>query len=402
VRLHPAAWSLFFLLAAGIVAAAFVAVQGRETGTPAYSGPTIDGGTFDLSAERGRVVVLDFFNVYCDGCAILEKELQSLVPTWDPERVRVVSIGIAPSNTIDDLTTYARAHNLTWAVVSDPGEAVTRFSVIAMPTLVIVDPEGHIVHHAGGIPPASKIDHVVQTALAGDSGPVGFARYSLWGLAVVAAVASFFSPCAIGLLPGYVAHTVRFPAGGSSLRRAGAFGALAATGLLLVFLGVGGLAYVFGQAIGRYVGWLAPFMGAVFILVGLLLLLRPYSVALQRVFSPLTQVQPEAHQRGLGYFLYGVGYGAGAAGCTAPVLISLAALATNVGPVTGLALVGVYATSAALLMAVLTIVVAGGREGVAAWIRRHAAKVEIVSALAFVAGGAFLLWFAWRAGLFAL
>lgn len=400
MKLHPAAWSLFLLLAAGIVTAAFLAVRPDASGTPSYSVPTLDGGTFDLAAERGHVVVLDLFNIYCEGCAILENDLKTLLPTWNASEVRVVSVGLPPRNEEDDLRPYVAEHNITWTVARDTDGGIEKFSAVALPTLVIVDPSGAIVFHQSGLPGTARIDAAVQDALSSRAAPVEYARYPLWGIAIVAAIASFFSPCAIGLLPSYVAHAVRFAPGEGrgSMLRAARLGGLAALGLLLVFLGMGGLAYGFGRLVSPYIQWLAPFMGGVFVLVGLLLLVRPYSLWLQRLFAPLTQTSGATSQRGISYFVYGIGYGAGAAGCTAPVLLSLAALASSASALLGVALVGLYALTAAILMAVLTMVVAGGRAGAAAWIRTNAHKVEVASALLFVGAGIFVLWFAWRAG----
>lgn len=405
MKIHPAAWSLFLLLATGIVAAAYVGFQPRASSAPNLRVPTTNNETFALSDQRGQIVVLDFFQIWCESCAIVEKEIHSRIDAWNQSGVRVVSVGVAPANTLDDLRTYQAEHNLTWTVASDTDRAVEKFSVIGLPTVAVVDGAGHLVFHRSGPVTASQLDAVIAQTQAQARAPVAVAKYSLWGLAAVAGIASFFSPCAIGLLPGYVAHAVRFsgPTGQRApLRRAAAWGALAATGLLLVFLGLGGLAYAFGQAAGPFLRALGPFVGALFILVGVLLLVRPYSLVLQRVFSPLTQLSgstaPSAQGGGASYFLYGIGYGAGAAGCTAPVLLNLVALAWTAGPTMGLALIVVYGGTAALLMTVLTVVVAGGRTAVAPWIQRHAHHVEVASALFFVGAGAFLLWFAWRAG----
>jgi len=400
VKVHPAAWSLFLLLAVGIAAAGFYAAQPRTDVAPPYRATTTHGTSFDLEAERGKILVLDFFNIYCESCAILEKDLSALQPQWNESDVRIVSIGVEPANSIEDLSTYEAKHNLTWTVVSDTDGALEKFGVVALPTLAVVDRDGTIVFHAGGLPGRATMTRVVEQAVAGTATTDPYTNYPLWALAMVAAVASFFSPCAIGLLPGYVAHTVRFH-GGRSARRVAGLGGLAALGLLLVFLGIGGLAFAFGRAVSPFVPWLAPLIGLVFVAVGLLLLFRPYSLFLQRVFSPLTQVS-EGGRGGVSYFLYGLGYGAGAAGCTAPVLLSLVALAGGTNAATALLTLVLYAVTAAALMAILTVVVASGREGLGRWIVRHAHKVEVVSALIFVGAGVFLLWFAMRAGTLAV
>lgn len=402
MKLHPASWSLFLLLAAGIVAAGFYWSQPRSSGTPDYASPTLEGETFDVKAQEGRVVVLDIFNVLCESCTLLEKELKTLHAQWDPENVVLASIGAGLPNSAEELADYRTEHGLNWTVVRDTDGAVEKFSAIGFPTLVILDPNGEIVFQRSGLATAAEINKTVSQALALETAPVEFARYSVWGLAIVGAVASFFSPCAVGLLPGYVGHTVRFQgaAEGGRLRRAAELGLIAAAGLLIVFLGIGALAYVFEETIAPYVPWMGPLVGILFVGVGFLLLVRPYSAFLQRVFSPLTAAPGAAGaSRGrLGYFLYGIGYGAGSAGCTAPVLLGLVGLAYQSGPQAGLGVILLWAVTASLLMAVLTIIVAGGRAGVAVWIRRNAKKVETASALLFIGAGLFLVWFAWRVG----
>lgn len=406
MKIHPAAWSLFLLLATGIVAAGFYAAQPRAETTPPLTVPTTGNETFTLAAEHGRVVVLDFFQIWCESCLIVERDLQELAAEWNASEVRIVSVGVEPANGLDELRTYQSEHNLTWTVASDTDGAVEKFGVFALPTLVIVDPDGAIVYHKAGIAGADEIRTTVANAIAREEARVEYVQYSLGALAVTAGVASFFSPCAVGLMPGYVGHAVR-SLGPARYGRALALGGMAALGLLLVFLGIGGLAVVFGQALTPYITWLAPLMGFVFILAGLLLLVRPYSLGLQRVFRPLTDMPAADDAEGratrpLGFFLYGVGYGAGAAGCTAPILLNLVALGAVAGPATGVKLLALYAGTAALLMAVLTLVIAGGRESVGNLIRKHAHKVEVASALLFVGAGVFLLWFAERAGTLAL
>lgn len=404
MKLHPATWSLFLLLATGLVAAAFYALQPRAEGTPDLVLPTTDNETFVLSEQQGTVVLLDFFQIACDSCKILERELEKASASWNASQVRIVSIGLEPDNSLEDLAQYKAKHNLTWTVARDADNGMQKFGVFAVPAFFILNARGDVVFSHTGIGSLNqaKIEAEVARTLAQDRAPVQLARYSLWGLAVVAAVAAFFAPCAIGLLPAYVAHTVRFPGPGKHRpwRRAASLGLLAALGLLLVFLAIGGLAVALGASVSPYVPWLGPVVGVALALVGLLLLLRPYSLTLQRIFSPLTQITATAPGRAphVAYFLYGVGYGAGAAGCTAPVIINLFILAAGVGSRAAITVVFLYAVTAALLMVVLTLVVAGGRQGLARWIQRHARHVEVASALFYILGGLFLWWYAGRAG----
>lgn len=405
MKIHPAAWSLFLLLAVGLVGLGTFALRTGTTTAPPFSVPTTEGQTFDLEAHRGRVVVVDFFATYCADCQIIEQRLKAVQARWGADNVTILSLGVAPHETMEELRAYAAEHEIPWTVARDEDHVGDRYGVFELGRVVIVDPTGDVVYAKAGsfqITQAS-IEEAVDDALAETRAPVRLAEYSVWGLAAVAAVASFFSPCAIGLLPGYVAHTVRSQTAGGKASMTGAarMGLLAALGLLLVFLGIGGLTLLLGRTLTRFVPWFGPLIGLVLLVVGVLLLVRPYSLRLQQVFSPLTQLTTgagEPARGGLNYFLYGMGYGAGASGCTAPILLSLVATAAAFGPATALGALGLYAVTAAALMVVVTLVLAGTGQGTAHWLQQRSRFVETLSALLFLGGGLFLLWYAWRAG----
>lgn len=395
--------SVLLLLALGGLAAAYYARPVPAPETPALVLPTTDNETFDLFAERGHVVVLDFFQVWCESCVILEDELKTVHAASNESEVRIVSVGLPDDNSLEQLRAYQEQHGINWTVARGGSDLVNTFDIIGFPTLVIVDPAGRITHHRGGLADAGAIQRLIGESRTGDSPVAEYPQYSLVGLALAGSLAAFFSPCAVGLLPGYVGHALRAGAahGRHPVLHGTYMGALAALGLLLVFLGIGGLAFAFGRAIAPWVTFLGPLIGILLILVGALLLVRPYSAFLQRFFSPLTGWAARAGEARPGarsYFVYGMGYGAAAAGCTAPILLNLVALAATSGPSAGLGVVLAYAGGAAALLAAVTIIVAGAQRGAADWIRRNANKIETLSALLFIAAGAYLVWFAWRAG----
>ncbi len=177
-------------------------------------------------------------------------------------------------------------------------------------------------------------------------------------LAVGAGIATFFSPCAYPLLPGYVAFAVSRPDGsGPSLSQSLARGLVAGSGIVLALSVLSGVAFWAGTQVIGHLTVLEP-------LVGILLIGLGVSVLVD--WSPPVAISLPARRRSLaGFGLFGFGYGIAAVGCVAPVFVTVIATAFTSPGINGLAIVGTYVAVVAGLMVSLTVatgigVLAGG------------------------------------------
>jgi len=156
-RRHAARWAAG-LVAAALVALALVAATrpsaqassvasplvGRPA--PALSARSFGGQGVSLAADRGQVVVVNFFASWCPPCAAEEPNLARLAFEVSRQRlpVRLVSVDI------DDSTAGARRFvaqwGVTWPVVPDhSGRFAGEFGVGSPPMTFFVDRSGTVV-----------------------------------------------------------------------------------------------------------------------------------------------------------------------------------------------------------------------------------------------------------------
>jgi cytochrome c-type biogenesis protein len=175
-----------------------------------------------------------------------------------------------------------------------------------------------------------------------DGGHVSFA------LAFAAGLASFFSPCVLPVVPGYVTFVTgitldefRAEDGRAVRRRAAVHAGLFILGFSLLFIVLGASATALGAVVRRSLPLLQQVGGAIIVLFGLHMLgwLRIPFLARER------RVQLATKPAGmLGSVIAGVAFGAGWTPCIGPVLATIllyAGATATVGE--GAALLAVYA-----------------------------------------------------------
>lgn len=129
--------------------------------TPAITLRTADGGSFNLSDKRGRVVVLAFGATWVPLSSKELPALQKLADRYAGRKVDVywVSInsakpGARNAATDDELKAFATRNSLRLPVLRDPDQTAFRaLGVANLPTLIIIDREGKVAHKHVGFDP---------------------------------------------------------------------------------------------------------------------------------------------------------------------------------------------------------------------------------------------------------
>ena len=128
---------------------------------PVIDGPTLDGSTFDLSDERGRWVLVNFFATWCIPCLEEHPELVAF-----HERHRALGDASVVSVLFDDDPDEARAvfreRGGSWPVVIDRQAAISvAYGVARVPESFLVAPDGTVVQRLVGGVTAKQLDDLL-------------------------------------------------------------------------------------------------------------------------------------------------------------------------------------------------------------------------------------------------
>lgn len=386
------------LLAFALAPRTEVAPDFSLTSTSWENGTTIAPVNFTLADYRGQVVVLDFMAVACTSCRIVTREVLEPLHAEGLANVTILSIDTWADprsgnwfggETEETLMRLQQEDGLPWRHALDSDRVFEKYSASALPKLVIVDPDGGIAFATkidGGMP---TLTQVRAAALAARDGQVqaSIPQSSLYGLAAAAGLASFFAPCAIGLMPAYLGVLL------NSKESSPVVGGLKVTAGMVA--GYAGLTVALAAAswfggdhlLRNVLPELELVMGGLLVLLGVLMLIGFDWSPLSRLFSRGT---PDGRR---GLVAFGVGYAVASAACTGPILIPILLAGLGRGLLGLLVVFAVYAASLAVFLLLATFLVAGGKRSAQEFLVRHAPAVSRVSAGFILLGGLYLIWF---------
>jgi peroxiredoxin len=146
--------------------AAMVQSYPPATPAPALRLTTLDGGKLDLTAYRGRPVLLNFWATWCGPCV---REFPLLRRTLDQRRSEgLVVIGVLVNDSPGRARTFVRRHGGTWPVGIDQGaKAAAAFKAIGLPETVFVRRDGTLATRVLGELTQDRLDAQLAPIIAG-------------------------------------------------------------------------------------------------------------------------------------------------------------------------------------------------------------------------------------------
>ena len=221
-------------------------------------------------------------------------------------------------------------------------------------------------------------------------------------LAVLAGAASFFSPCSLAITPAFLTYFVESEthrAAGSGKPRLFPAALMIAAGIVAISLVAGALVGAIGAVVYNFLIYLIPIVGAVFVLLGALMLAgRGSTLAGASRFLPGHRYYENAlDERGAKnrgqLFAFGVAYGAASHSCTLPIVIGILMLPIVAGSywLAGVAMLIYGVSLAALMLLMLTL----GQPTVLAMRRGLGPYLQYVIGGLFLVTGGYLFHYFW-------
>ncbi|HEX9069823.1 MAG TPA: TlpA disulfide reductase family protein [Ktedonobacterales bacterium] len=124
----------------------------------------LDGRPVSVSSLRGKVVILNFWYIACDGCRTEFPALEQAYQAHSAEGL--VILGVNPVDSAKDMKTFATATSLTYPVVADASQrTVITYNVTKTPSSYVIDRHGVIRYLSVGPLDHDTIENVTRPLL---------------------------------------------------------------------------------------------------------------------------------------------------------------------------------------------------------------------------------------------
>ncbi len=134
-----------------------------------FSLKMLDGSTFKLSENKGKVIVLDFWATWCGPCVKALPDMIRATDSFDPDKV--VFIAINQLEEAELIKMFIKRREMDMKVGMDNGDIGDLFDVTSIPQTVIIDKDGKIAFLKVGSEAGleAKMVKAIQSVLDGEA-----------------------------------------------------------------------------------------------------------------------------------------------------------------------------------------------------------------------------------------
>jgi thiol-disulfide isomerase/thioredoxin len=140
---------------------------GERVAAPAIHGDLLQGGSFDLAAHKGGVVVVNFWASYCAPCRTEAPELEAAYAATRSDGV--VFVGVNVRDQRDPALAYLADVKPSWGSLFDPSAALAlEFDVPpnTVPATLVVDRKGRLAAVFRAAVSRAQLESVLRNTLA--------------------------------------------------------------------------------------------------------------------------------------------------------------------------------------------------------------------------------------------
>lgn len=126
--------------------------------------PTLDGGSWSLGAQRGRVVLLNFWATWCPPCRMETPELVAIARRYQPQGLSIVGISMD-----DDPAAAAPAFVAKYGIPYPIAKPTPNFApaeaIESLPTTILLDRDGRVARTFFGAVTARQLSGDIERLL---------------------------------------------------------------------------------------------------------------------------------------------------------------------------------------------------------------------------------------------
>jgi thiol-disulfide isomerase/thioredoxin len=137
------------------------------TGSAIGSKAAAFGKNFYANAEKRqkkpKVTLLDFWATWCGPCRMTIPKLERLYEKLGKEGLEVIGVSSEAQGVLND---FYKEHPSPYPLYRDGDQGMwRRYGISAVPTLILLDGEGYILHVWSGVPNDAALEAAVRTAM---------------------------------------------------------------------------------------------------------------------------------------------------------------------------------------------------------------------------------------------
>lgn len=149
-------------------------MQQKLVGRPApeFSGKDFEGKTVSRDDLKGKVVVLDFWAVWCGPCLMALPGLQQLADKYAGKPVVILGVNTDPATARPEVTAALKSRKITLRQIADDSNVIARaFRVSSFPTMAVIGRDGIVqAIHVGYSPDEMEaLSRDIDRLLKGES-----------------------------------------------------------------------------------------------------------------------------------------------------------------------------------------------------------------------------------------
>ncbi len=131
---------------------------------PNFNMALFDGGDFQLSAQKGKVVVINFFASWCVSCGKETPVIEIISHKYSPQTV--VFLAIAVDDTEKKAKAFMQKMGMTIpAGLDKTGKIKEDYGIYGMPTTFFIDKNGKVSYSHAGIVTEELLKHEIDKLL---------------------------------------------------------------------------------------------------------------------------------------------------------------------------------------------------------------------------------------------